>query len=88
MSKRKKQARRGRKPEVKPPARQCMWVIMKAHRFDRITVMGRPLMTQKEGPKWFLPLFETREAAVKWNGGKDQYIGLVMTVAPVDGYTA
>jgi hypothetical protein len=88
MSKRKKQARRGRKPEVKPPARQCMWVIMKAHRFDRITVMGLPLVAPEEGPTWFLPVFKTIEAAVKWNGGKDENIGMLMTVAPAEGVPA
>lgn len=61
---------------------------MKTHRWDSINVMGLPLVAPEEGPTCFLPVFKTAEAAVKWNGGKNENIGMLRTVAPEEGGAA
>lgn len=56
---------------MKKPKR--LWAVMKAFHFESITVGGVPLKVPHDGPCRFIPLFETREDAVK-HDGSDAYV--------------
>lgn len=65
-----------RKTDAKPATE--LWVVMRAYKFSVIEVYGRPLKNPQSGPKFFVPLFSTREEAVKWAGSeKDVFLGVV-----------
>ena len=62
----------------------ALWVVMKAQPWDALSVgAGWPLRAPDEGPHRFLPVFNTREQAVKWAGGDDH----VVMVVPNDKLT-
>lgn len=52
---------------------------MKAHSWDSLEVgVGWPLRAPDEGPQRFIPVFNTREQAVKWAGGGEDVAMLVL----------
>ena len=51
-----------------------MWAITKAIAWDSIYVRGYPLHAPKEGPHRFIPLFDSKEAALVWNDGIEDNI--------------
>jgi hypothetical protein len=51
-----------------------LWAVMKRYSWDCVTVQGTELRSPKDGPHFFIPLFETREQAVKWADGNDERI--------------
>lgn len=51
-----------------------MWAVMKALTWDSIDVQGHPLHAPKEGPHRFIPLFDSKEAALVWNDGIEDNI--------------
>lgn len=58
--------------EYKPtPAPRHFWVVSTIKRFDELELAGgipfRATLRTDEEPYWFLPCFETREAAERWN---------------------
>ena len=53
--------------KTKPP----MWVVMIVSGWDLLTINGIQTTPPKEGPHAVLPLFNTREQAVAWNGSED-----------------
>ncbi len=52
---------------------------MKANGWHQLSVFGVTLDAPKSGPQHFMPLFTTREAAVEWEGGSDEYVREVTT---------
>ena len=66
------------------------WCVMKLQKFAdmrleprglRVALEARLLPPADDDPPAFLPVFETREAAVAWNGGED-HIALMRLVEP------
>ena len=56
-----------------------LWAVMKAHEWSSLTINGWPVAAPSDGPCRFIPVFTTREQAVKWNGSEDNIaqLGLV-----------
>lgn len=53
-------------------APKSYWAVMRAQEFSLIeTAIGMPLQHPPEGPQRFIPVFDTKEQAVAWNGGED-----------------
>jgi hypothetical protein len=50
------------------------WAIMKAQSWSSMTINGIEVAAQPEGPHRFIPVFNTREQAVAWNGGEDNVV--------------
>ena len=61
---------------------EVRWLIMHPQRFDAMELtpnlplpfLGDHPITTPTEPYWYLPLFESREAAVAWNGGSEENI--------------
>jgi hypothetical protein len=53
-----------------------MWVVMKAHTWENIEVMGMSIRPPPDGPQRFIPMFDTREQAVAWDGS-DEHVVMV-----------
>ena len=60
-----------------------MWVVMRASRFDAMELTGGPgpwgnvpvkLLPPTEEPYWYLPVFDTYEAALRWEEGDPRNI--------------
>jgi hypothetical protein len=51
-----------------------LWAVMKRYSWDCVTVQGVELKAPKGGPHFFMPLFETREQAIKWTNGDDERV--------------
>ena len=51
-----------------------LWVICRAWPFSAITANGVSLTVDPGEPTRFMPVFETREQAVKWYGKDDKSI--------------
>jgi len=51
-----------------------MFAIFKAYSFGSFEVMGMTLQASKDGPQRFIPLFDTREQAIKFNDGSEEHI--------------
>jgi hypothetical protein len=48
-----------------------MWAIMKVQDWGNVTTaQGIRLMAPPDGPHAFIPVFATREQAIKWNGAE------------------
>ena len=60
-------------PEPKPTPSKRLWAVMKAHSWDKLSVLGHPLLSPAEGPQRFIPVFDTREQAVQW-AGSDEHV--------------
>ena len=52
---------------------RLFWAVMKAHTWNNITVADIPMQAPAEGPQRFIPVFDTREQAVKW-AGSDEHV--------------
>jgi hypothetical protein len=56
------------------------WAVMRAQQFTDIeTAMGIPLQHPSEGPQRFIPVFDTKEQAVAWNGGDHNVKEMIVT---------
>ena len=64
-------------PNQTPPKR--LWAVMKAHSWDKLSVLGHPLLSPAEGPQRFIPVFDTREQAVQW-AGSDEHVAEMQSV--------
>jgi len=51
-----------------------MWAIMKAYKFSSLEVLGMELTPPLTGPQRFIPVFETRDQAVKFQNGDESDI--------------
>lgn len=51
-----------------------MFAVMKALSFSSLSVGPYELHAPEEGPHRFIPVFLTREQAVKWNDGSEDNI--------------
>jgi len=58
-----------------------LWAVMKAHPWSKLQVHGQPLRCPIQGPQRFIPVFDTREQAVEWNGS-DEHVEMLMLVVP------
>ena len=48
------------------------WCVMKVFTWGSVTIFGGiELQSPPDGPLGFMPLFETYEQAVKWNGSEE-----------------
>jgi hypothetical protein len=47
---------------------------MKTLPFSSLEVMGRPCQSRPGDPQRFIPVFDTREAAVAWDDGCETYV--------------
>ena len=45
-----------------------LWCVMKSYTWDNVKAGGITLAAPAEGPQYIIPVFTTREQAVKWNG--------------------
>lgn len=59
------------------PTGSALWAVMKAHTWGSISAHGFPLQCPPEGPHRFIPVFNTREQAVAWDGS-DEHVAKVM----------
>ena len=59
-----------------PPASagSTLWVISRAWPFSAMTANGIQMKVDSGEPTRFMPIFETREQAVKWYGTDDESI--------------
>lgn len=60
---------------MKPP--KTMWCVMRAHGWENLSVNMLGCMTltaPKEGPHFFMPVFITREQAIKWAGSEESIV--------------
>ena len=51
-----------------------MWAVMRAVPWSDVETTMAPgvkLTASDEGPQHFIPIFDTREQAVAWNGSED-----------------
>lgn len=48
-----------------------LWCVMKAFAYPGIEISGYKIPHPQDGPQRFIPVFNTREEAVKWNGSED-----------------
>lgn len=61
-------------------APKSYWAVMRAQRFTDIeTTIGIPLRHPPEGPQRFIPVFDTKEQAVEWNGGDHNVKQMIVT---------
>lgn len=62
--------------EAMPPAStgSTLWVISRAWPFSAMTANGMNVKVFPGEPTRFMPVFETREQAVKWYGTDDESI--------------
>ena len=62
--------------EAMPPASDgsTLWVICRAWPFSAMTAGGIQMKVDSGEPTRFMPVFETREQAVKWYGKDDESI--------------
>ena len=59
-----------------------LWVVFNVVSFDSVRAAdGRHLRLPKTDPQAFLPVFDTKDQAVKWNGGKEHN---VVEIEPVE----
>ena len=68
---------RGEAPMEKStePAPRSYFAVMKLHRFDRLLLTnGIRLATGDDGPHGFIPVFDTRDQAVKFCNGDETHI--------------
>lgn len=56
-----------------------LWAVMASHTWAEsvTTIQGFPIQGPKEGPHGFIPLFFTREQAIKWAGSSTNIRKLV-----------
>jgi hypothetical protein len=71
------------------PTKTCaLWAVMKAHAWNSVTnAHGQPLVCPPDGPHRFIPVFNTREQAVAWDGS-DEHVAMLMLNAYVDAPNA
>ena len=55
-------------------AGSTLWVISRAWPFSAMTANGIQMKVDSGEPTRFMPVFETREQAVKWYGKDDESI--------------
>lgn len=55
---------------------KVMWAVMMACKWDSIITMGCPLQCPSDGPQRFIPVFDTKEQAIKWNGSDKNIVML------------
>lgn len=60
-------------PAPEPTPKKRLWAVMKAHSWDKLSVLGYPLLSPAEGPQRFIPIFDTREQAIQW-AGSDEHV--------------
>ncbi len=54
---------------------------MKVNKWSNLTVMsGIPLNCPEDGPQGFIPVFNTREEAIAWDDGSEEYVKQLETV--------
>lgn len=52
-----------------------MWTIMKLYKWDSMeTNLGVGVTMEKGGPIGFIPVFQTKEDAIKWEGADSHHI--------------
>ena len=54
-----------------------MWAIMKAYKWRSLTIGGIELAAPADGPQQFIPIFETRDQAVKFADGDETHLAEV-----------
>ena len=64
-------------PPKQPP--RSLWCVMKAHKWSCLSVHSYTMSAPADGPEYFMPIFETREQAVKWENGNDEHVKEVRT---------
>lgn len=55
---------------------KALWVVMRAHSWSSVTFAGIECPTPKEGPHRWLPVFDSKEAAIEWHGSEADIIQL------------
>jgi hypothetical protein len=58
-----------------------MWAIMRAYKWRSLSIEGLPVSCPEPGPQRFIPVFNTRDQAIKWNNGSAED---VMEVGPCE----
>jgi hypothetical protein len=62
------------------------WVVSVVQRFENMelgSVGGLPVQVRTEAePHAYLPVFDTREAAIAWNNGKEDHIYEMQAATP------
>ena len=60
-----------------------MWAVFKAFKWSSLEVLGSlPLMAPKDGPQRFIPLFDTKEQALKFTEGDETNVFEMKEVTP------
>lgn len=50
------------------------WLVLRAYNWSAVTVGAVPLAASPDGPCRFVPVFETREQAIAFEGGSDAHV--------------
>jgi hypothetical protein len=58
------------------PRPKTLWAIMKAFQWDTVSANGIKFSPPPEGPHMFIPVFNTREGAVKW-AESDEHVAML-----------
>ncbi len=54
---------------------QTLWCVMKVSKWSSLTVFNNiPLNSPSGGPSGFIPIFNTKEEAIIWDNGSEEYV--------------
>lgn len=60
-----------------------MWGVMKGYGWDSIAIIGVTIRPPIDGPQRFIPLFDTKEQALKFTNGDETHLVEMETTAIV-----
>jgi len=63
------------------------WAVMSILKWDGIKIRGIPSGAPPEGPRYFRPIFKTREQAVAW-AGSEEHVTEVVVLPPEESRVA
>ena len=47
------------------------YCVMTLNKWENLSVLNYPIQSPKEGPHYFMPVFNTKEQAIKWHGSEE-----------------